>query len=101
MNNNVEQASQTLTEAVSLSQQVKGNIIIAMFSAHNLAIIEEEKGKLGQAAAYHRQALQFSTKRDKQGKETALLIAGLGHIGLAEIFREWNDLERATELGLL
>jgi LuxR family maltose regulon positive regulatory protein len=97
MNDNLEQASQTLTEAVSLSQKVKGNIIIAMFSAHNLAIIEEEKGQLRQAAAYHRQVLQFSTKRDKQGKETTLPIAGLGHIGLAEILREWNDLEKAKE----
>ncbi len=93
----LDRASQNLTEAISLSQKTTGNIIIAMFSSHSRAMIEEEKGRLRQAMEYHRQALQFVTKQDDQGRQTILPIAGLGYLGMAEILREWNDLKAAKE----
>ncbi len=90
--NNLEQASQRLTQAITYSKKTPENIITAMFASHSLGNIEEEKGQLHQAKVYHRQAVEYATGSD--GKP--LSLAALGYLGLAEVQRKQNLLAEAT-----
>jgi len=92
----LDKASQTLAEALLISQSIDA-ITINLTAANNLGRIQEEAGQLRQAADYYRQALQLVEQRAKKRGQPGqpLLIAARTYLGMAEVLRERNDLEAA------
>ena len=54
------------------------------------------QGRLHQALATYHQALQVASESSERGERTPLAI-GLVFGGLAQLYREWNNLDLATE----
>jgi LuxR family maltose regulon positive regulatory protein len=84
-------ATHALGEAVRISQQV-GNLMNTVLGLCHLAEISMIQGRLQEAKAIYDHALELAV--DRQGR--AQPIAGIAHIGLGNLFREWGDLESAT-----
>lgn len=87
----IEAATQSLNDAVRIGQQV-GNIMFATGALCNLAGLCFLRAQLHEARTRFEQALAFAT--DSLGRR--LPVAGRALLGLAEIFREWDDLETAA-----
>ncbi len=87
----MESATQALNETVRLGQEV-GNIMFATGALCNLAGLYFMRAELHQAKTRFEQALAFAT--DSLGRR--LPVASRALLGLAEIFREWNDLESSA-----
>ncbi|MGB0386384.1 MAG: HTH-type transcriptional regulator MalT [Ardenticatenaceae bacterium] len=85
-------ASQAYREAVALHQAAH-NFITALRGIDSLATLEVEQGRLHHAAGWYRQALQLIAK----WKERFALppIGGRCYSNMADLFREFNQLERA------
>ena len=85
-------ATHAFTDAISISQKTGHTFVtsIATMALGNMQIMEN---KLYAAAETHRQALQlFGTQ--------PLPISCESHLGLAQIYYEWNDLNTAEQHGL-
>ena len=67
-----------------------------MDSATNLARMQMWRGQLRTAAQTCRQALRFAEEQAATSGHT-LFDAGLPHIRLGEIMREWNELDAAEQ----
>jgi LuxR family maltose regulon positive regulatory protein len=95
---NLTGASQSLSEAISLSQATD-NLVITLQALNDLARLQVEQANLQGAAQLHQQALQWvKTWGQKQHQPTLQLPnSGLAYLGLAEIHREWHDLETAYQ----
>ena len=89
----IESAIQAFKESVALARE-SGNIMFAVASLSNLAGLHILQGHLQMAAAVYRQALELATTQYGQ----RLPVACRALMGLGEIAREWNDLERARQL---
>jgi LuxR family maltose regulon positive regulatory protein len=70
-----------------------GNVMLAFWVQCSRAELTMRQGRLHQAAAAYRQALDMVT--DARGNR--LPIAGAALIGLGELSREWGDLDAATQ----
>ena len=88
----LEQGVQTLEKAVQLSQQV-GNMTIAAASLGRLANQAWRAGDLSRAKRIYEQALVLGTDE----MERPLPISGEAHIGLARLYFEWNELDKALQ----
>jgi LuxR family maltose regulon positive regulatory protein len=84
-------ATHALDEAVRISQQA-GNLMNTVLGLCHLAEISIMQGRLQEAKAIYDRALELAV--DRQGRVQP--IAGIAHIGLGNLFREWGDLERAA-----
>jgi LuxR family maltose regulon positive regulatory protein len=84
-------ATHALEEAVRISQQV-GNLMNTVLGLCHLAEISMIQGHLQESKAIYDHALELAV--DRQGR--AQPIAGIAHIGLGNLFREWGDLESAA-----
>jgi LuxR family transcriptional regulator, maltose regulon positive regulatory protein len=71
-----------------------GNLLVTALALCSLAENEKKIGQLRQSQAHLEQALQLAV--DAQGNR--LPIAGRVLIGLGDLRREWNDLEKARSL---
>jgi LuxR family maltose regulon positive regulatory protein len=91
MQGDLEDAVSILQEAVQAGQD-SGNILVAAGALSNVAGLVMHAGDLKQAYDLYSQALEIA--RDSEGKP--LPIAGKALMGLGEIAREQNDLEKAT-----
>jgi LuxR family maltose regulon positive regulatory protein len=90
LNGDAAAASQMLAEASAISQKT-GNVIITITALSNLAAAQALQGHLHSAAEIYRQALQLElTQRSRW-----LPTAGLAHVGLGDLLREWNELDTA------
>jgi len=93
---NWNKATQTITEALTLSKSIDA-VTVALPTYGNLGNIQEETGQLHRAANIYREAIEFveqrAANRGQPGKP--LLISGWSYLSLAEILREWNQLEEA------
>jgi LuxR family maltose regulon positive regulatory protein len=92
------EAGQALTEAIALSRATD-NLVTTLEALNNLARLEVEQAQLQRAAQLHRQALHAveTWARKQQQPDLRLPNAGLAYLGLADIHREWNELEAAHE----
>jgi len=81
-------AHQALTEALRMSQRAD-NIYMTMVIMYELAELQIVRGRLHHAAQICHDALQLAAERGTPG----LAMPGALHVGLAEVLREWNDLE--------
>jgi LuxR family maltose regulon positive regulatory protein len=83
---------QSLDDVLADSQKA-GNVMLSFWVVCDWAELLMRQGRLHQAAATYRRALDIAT--DAQGER--LPIAGAALVGLAELSREWGDLDRATQ----
>ena len=85
-------AIQAFSDAISVSQKIGHTFVtsIATMALGNMQIMDN---KLYAAAETHRQALQLFGAQP-------LPIACESHLGLAQIYYEWNDLDVAEQHGL-
>jgi LuxR family maltose regulon positive regulatory protein len=72
------------------ASRAAGNSFLALTALINLATIEIQQGRLRQAAATCRRALQLDDLRGQP-------LIGLAHLGLGIVACEWNDLAGALE----
>ncbi|MCB9098896.1 MAG: tetratricopeptide repeat protein [Anaerolineales bacterium] len=89
-------ASETLLEAVTVSQSING-LVIAMSALANLAGLHIERGDLDQAIELYQQAIA-SASTQKTTPYNSPKLSSLNtwaYLGLAEIYRERNELDAA------
>jgi LuxR family maltose regulon positive regulatory protein len=86
-------AAQTTAEAIAISQAA-GDIHVAIDALSDLALSQTFQGRLHEAAATCRDALQLANEYVRKGGREPP-IAGLAHARLSAILRIWNDLEAA------
>ncbi len=89
---NVTAATKAFEEAEALGTEA-GNIFTALIGRDHLAGLQIEQGHLQQAANLYRKAIRQAA--DPRGHP--LPFAGIYYVELAEVLREWNDLEGATQ----
>jgi len=96
--NDFDRARQMLIKAQALSK-AGNNLITAVLSINNLASLEIEQGRLREAVNLYQEALELSchNPHHQNKHRQPLPIAGRSYLDLAEIHREWNDLEKAKE----
>jgi LuxR family maltose regulon positive regulatory protein len=82
-------ASQTYTEAISISQ-ASGNIMFTLAATTSLGNIQEAENQLYLAAETYRSVLRLFGDQPQPFTCEA-------HLGLARIFYEWNDLDAAEK----
>jgi LuxR family transcriptional regulator, maltose regulon positive regulatory protein len=87
MTGNLKAARESFAEASAASRRA-GNIYVALLAMRMLGEIEKMGGHLRRAADLYRQALRLAEERP-------LPAAGLAHVGMGELFYEWNDLDGA------
>ncbi len=83
---------QAMEMAARISQRT-GNVMIQVSVLSYLAEFCRKRGQLHKAFTLYQQALERAT--DADGRK--LPIAGRALMGLGDILREWNDLERAED----
>ncbi len=89
----LDKAGEALIEAAAISRG-NDNIIIALTATSTLARLEEDQGNLYRAAEFYQQSIDFIEQRvQKRGKPFP--GARWAFIEMAELYREWNDLEEA------
>ena len=81
---------QSLEKAVTRNQK-SGNLMVAVLILYQLAELRTREGKIHEAQALYRQALELAS--DEDGRY--LPIAGRALVGLGEIAWIWNDLGTA------
>lgn len=86
-------ASKAYVEAIAASEAI-GHKIITIMSTLGLGSIQEAENRLHLAAETYRRVLQLAG-------EPPMPVACKAHLGLACIYYEWNDLERAEHHGHL
>ena len=84
-------ARQAFTEAIAMSR-ASGNIRFNIVATISLGVIQELENHLYQAAETYRGGLQLAGDYPQP-------FEGEGHLGLARIFYEWNDLDATEQHG--
>jgi LuxR family maltose regulon positive regulatory protein len=87
----VTEATKAYTEALA-SGQVEGQWI-ALAALEEILSLQHRQGQLRQMLQTSDQAVQLSMRRGKQ----RIPAAGAGHVGIAEVLYQWNDLAGAKE----
>jgi LuxR family transcriptional regulator, maltose regulon positive regulatory protein len=90
MNGNVSSAIQSLERVAEISQRTD-NVFLNARALNRLAELHIMQGQLHEAQRYYNQIFQMAL--DSEGRP--LPITGIAHMGLGELFREWNDLPSA------
>jgi LuxR family maltose regulon positive regulatory protein len=80
-------AARAYTEALAISKSI-GHIIITVMTTLGIGRIQEEDTRLYEAAETYQRFLQMLG-------EPPLPLACQAHLGLARIYYEWNELEKA------
>lgn len=86
-------ASHAYADAVALSR-TSSTITLALIAGGRLVLAQALQGRLHQAATTYRQILELAAAH---GMPAAPAI-GVARIGMAEVLREWNDLDAAEDL---
>lgn len=82
-------ASEAYTEAISISEAI-GHMIITISATIGLGNLQEADNQLDLAVQTYLRVLQLAG-------DPPLPIACEAHLGLARIFLEWNDMDRAAQ----
>lgn len=88
----LDTAKKILADALELNRAID-NIHTFLYAVSILAEVAVNQGYLHQAAERYQQTLQDVTARD----ELLPPITGIIYAGLAELYREWNDLDQASQ----
>ncbi|HXT37601.1 MAG TPA: LuxR C-terminal-related transcriptional regulator [Chloroflexota bacterium] len=86
-------ASHAYAEAVALSQ-TSSTITLALIASGRLVLAQALRGRLHQAATTYRQTLDLAAAHAM----AATQAIGVAEIGMAEVLREWSDLDAAEAL---
>lgn len=89
----VETSIQAFRQAERVARQA-GNLLVSMSSLCQLAELQMLQGHLKDAARIYEEAVQLSQQANPR---EPLASAGMAYLGLGEIYREWGQLDRATE----
>jgi LuxR family maltose regulon positive regulatory protein len=81
-----------LDDVLTQSQKA-GNVMLSFWVECNRAELSMRQGRLHQAAAAYRRALEMAI--DARGNR--LPIAGSALVGLGDLLREWGDLDAASQ----
>ncbi|MCG3208959.1 MAG: HTH-type transcriptional regulator MalT [Anaerolineae bacterium] len=92
----LDQASAALEQALAISLPTN-KIIISLTVLSNLARLQEEQGKLQRAAEYYSRAINLVEQKNAE-QASPFPAARWTYIELAELNREWNNLEEAKRL---
>ncbi len=92
MAGDVPAASEALARAIALAREAGNQHIVPMATSH-LAQLQVAQGRLRQAHAAYEQALQLASEMGEHPSP----MAGLAHVGLGDLLREWNNLEGAMQ----
>ncbi len=87
-----EGARQALEGLLRMSRG-RGNTVLAVMALCSLAIVHRRQGHLQQSRAMFERALELATDQDGRW----LPAASEPLMGLGELWREWNDLDRASQ----
>jgi len=93
---NLAAAARALSEPIAASQ-MRGDSHLATLALCSLAELQILQGKLHQAAAAYRDALRLAQKGAGRGR-LRLPFTGYALSGMANVLREWNDLDAALDL---
>jgi LuxR family maltose regulon positive regulatory protein len=85
-------AEQAFAAAITTSRSA-GNMWASLLATYYQAQTHISYGRLSYAQALYRQAL---AALDARGG-SALPMAGVLHVGLAELFYQWNEFEQARD----
>src|SRR5215472_11170718 len=85
------QAEHTLAE-VAAERPAAGQVFLAMLVCYDLGQVQRAQGCLGAALCTYRQALQTAREAGQR-----LPLAGMAHVGLAEVLYERGELAAAHE----
>lgn len=88
----IDAARVAFKKMVEISQ-VTGNAMMTLMGLSNLAGILYQQGKLRDSAAAYQRVLALADERFGASSPTT----GKALLGLGEIHREWNDLDRALQ----
>lgn len=86
-------ATPIFAQAARIGKQA-GNLTVTMLALCHLAELALMQARLGTAKAHYEEALSLAVDEHQQRRP----IAGLALIGLGQLFREMNDLERAEQV---
>ncbi|HET8628338.1 MAG TPA: LuxR C-terminal-related transcriptional regulator [Thermomicrobiales bacterium] len=86
-------ATRAYGEATALSRAA-GSVAVALFAGGRLILALARQGRLRQAAATYRETLDLA---DAHGL-AATPALGAAEVAMAEVLREWNDLDAAEDL---
>ena len=88
----MESASQALLDLLQIGEKAE-QLVIVVPALSDLALIQKVQGKLRQAEKMYARAYQFLVERN--GLQTRVRCSY--EFGLAELLREWNQLDAAYE----
>jgi LuxR family maltose regulon positive regulatory protein len=91
----VTHASERLARDVIVPARASGNLFAALEAFTNLARLQVLQGRLRAAAATYAQAEQLAP--EVSGLRVLGSASASFYIGLGDLHREWNDLERAEQ----
>jgi LuxR family transcriptional regulator, maltose regulon positive regulatory protein len=86
-------ASHALAEAVALNQ-TRDTITLALFASGRLVQVQALQGRLHQAAATYQHTLDLAVSYGVP----ATAAIGVAKVSMAEVLREWNELDAAEDL---
>jgi LuxR family maltose regulon positive regulatory protein len=89
----IEATIRTVEENLQ-SSRAAGNLLAAVICQCELAELHAARGELARSRALYEQAWREAQRDGGQ----ALPIGGLARIGLGNLYREWNELQRAEAL---
>jgi LuxR family maltose regulon positive regulatory protein len=89
----VAAASRAYGEAGALSQ-TPSTMTLALIAGGRLVLMQALQGRLHQAATTYQRTLELAATYEM----AAMPWIGVAQVGMAEVLREWNDLEGAEDL---
>jgi LuxR family maltose regulon positive regulatory protein len=89
----MEAAQQVFEESAALGEKT-GDFISIVVAQEKLGTTRRLQGRLHEAKIIYEKALELAT--DDQGRRHPVITKAV--LGLADVFREWNDLEAAEQL---
>jgi LuxR family maltose regulon positive regulatory protein len=93
LSGDIEAARRVFAESAALSERT-GDFISVVVGQEKMGTARRMQGHLREAKALYEQALRLAT--DEEGRVHPVVTKAV--LGLADIQREWNDLEAAEEL---
>ena len=93
MSGHAEAATQAFERSATVGEKT-GDLASAVAAQEKVGSIRRIQGRLHEAKALYERALELAT----DGKGRCHPVAAKAVVGLADVLREWNDLDAATDL---
>jgi len=93
MSGDAEAATQAFERSATVGEKT-GDLAAAVVAQEKVGSIRRIQGRLHEAKALYERALELAT----DGKGRCHPVATKAVVGLADVLREWNDLDAATDL---